>query len=38
MTDHAKLRHEGYALLRGAIPGEWLPSLRESFDTGVLPS
>lgn len=38
MTDHARLQKDGYALLRGAIPGEWLPSLRASFDAGVLPS
>lgn len=38
MIDSASLRHDGYALLRGAIPGAWLPALRNAFDAGILPS
>lgn len=38
MIDHDALHRDGYALLRGAIPAEWLPSLRATFDAGVLPS
>lgn len=32
------LDDQGYLLLRGAIPQSWLPSLREAFETGTLPS
>ena len=38
MIDHDALHRDGYALLRGAIPAGWLPSLRATFDAGVLPS
>lgn len=38
MIDHERLHQEGYALLRGAIPAEWLNDLRTTFDTGVIPS
>ena len=38
MTDHARLHRDGFTLLRGAVPAEWLPRLREVFDTHVLPS
>lgn len=37
MTAHARLQHDGYALLRGAIPAAWLPALRAAFDAGVDP-
>jgi hypothetical protein len=37
MIDREKLQHDGHALLRGAIPGDWLPSLRDAFDAGVKP-
>ncbi len=30
-----QVRREGHALLRGAIPGAWLPALRAAFDAGV---
>jgi hypothetical protein len=29
---------QGYLLLRGAIPAEWIGPLREAFETGALPS
>ncbi len=38
MLDHAQLHRDGYALLRGAIPLEWLQDLRDAFDAGVKPS
>jgi ectoine hydroxylase-related dioxygenase (phytanoyl-CoA dioxygenase family) len=38
MIDEEKLHRDGYALLRGAIPAEWLDGLRATFDTGVKPS
>ncbi len=38
MIDHAQLHREGYALLRGAIPLDWIEPLREAFETGVKPS
>lgn len=38
MIDHDQLHRDGYALLRGAIPADWLPSLRATFDAGVQPS
>jgi len=38
MIDLEQLHRDGYALLRGAIPAEWLDDLRAAFDTGVLPS
>lgn len=38
MIDRAPLHREGYTLLRGAIPTEWLAPLRAAFDAGVKPS
>lgn len=44
MTDHSphidreRLHRDGYALLRGAIPADWLPALREAFDANVASS
>ncbi|WP_443191093.1 phytanoyl-CoA dioxygenase family protein [Pseudomonas indica] len=38
MTDREQLHREGYALLRRAIPAEWLDDLRVVFDAGVKPS
>jgi len=38
MTDREQLHRDGYILLRGAIPAEWLDGLRASFDAGVKPS
>lgn len=38
MIDRKQLHRDGYALLRGAIPAEWLDDLRATFDAGVLPS
>lgn len=34
-----ELQHrDGYALLRGAIPDDWLDNLRAAFDAGIKPS
>ncbi|SDB27681.1 Phytanoyl-CoA dioxygenase (PhyH) [Pseudomonas sp. NFACC23-1] len=38
MADHKQLHQDGYALLRQAIPTEWLADLRAVFDAGVKPS
>ncbi|SCZ38202.1 MULTISPECIES: phytanoyl-CoA dioxygenase family protein [unclassified Pseudomonas] len=38
MADHKQLHQDGYALLRQAIPNEWLADLRAVFDAGVRPS
>lgn len=38
MIDREQLHRDGYALLRGAIPAEWLDDLRAAFDAGVKPS
>lgn len=38
MTDRKQLHRDGYALLRRAIPTEWLGDLRVVFDAGVKPS
>lgn len=38
MIDRDTLHRDGYALLRQAIPADWLEALRIAFDTGVLPS
>lgn len=38
MTDHPHPHHNGYALLRQAIPAHWLADLRAAFDAGVKPS
>lgn len=36
--DRNRLHRDGYALLRRAIPAEWLCALRDAFDAGVTPS
>lgn len=38
MIDREALRRDGYALLRQAIPADWLDGLRAAFDAGVKPS
>ena len=38
MLDRDRLHHDGYALLRQAIPAAWLEALRDAFDQGVTPS
>lgn len=38
MIDREQLHRDGYALLRRAIPAEWLGDLRAAFDAGVKPS
>lgn len=38
MTDRDLLHLQGYALLRQAVPPEWLDELRTVFDAGVRPS
>ncbi len=38
MIDRNQLHQDGYALLRRAIPTEWLDDLRSAFDAGVKPS
>lgn len=38
MIDTDQLNRDGYTVLRGAIPGAWLPSLRDAFEAGVMPS
>lgn len=38
MIDRNQLHQDGYALLQGAIPAEWLGDLRNAFDAGVTPS
>lgn len=38
MTNRDQLHRDGYALLRQAIPTEWLEDLRAVFDAGVRPS
>ncbi|MFZ3283972.1 phytanoyl-CoA dioxygenase family protein [Pseudomonas sp.] len=38
MTDREKLQRDGYALLRRAIPAQWLDDLRAAFEAGVIPS
>lgn len=38
MPDRQQIHQDGYALLRQAIPLEWLDELRSAFDTGVKPS
>jgi ectoine hydroxylase-related dioxygenase (phytanoyl-CoA dioxygenase family) len=38
MIDRDQLHHDGYALIRGAIPAAWLEELRATFDAGVKPS
>ena len=34
MIDHGQLHRDGYLLLRGAIPADWLEPLRAAFDAG----
>jgi len=36
--DHQQLHQNGYTLLRGAVPGDWLDDLRDTFDAMVKPS
>lgn len=38
MIDRAILHRDGYALLSGAIPADWLDGLRAAFDCNVKPS
>jgi ectoine hydroxylase-related dioxygenase (phytanoyl-CoA dioxygenase family) len=38
MIDREQFHRDGYALLRQAIPVEWLNDLRATFDAGVMPS
>ncbi|MEO5560875.1 MAG: phytanoyl-CoA dioxygenase family protein [Dokdonella sp.] len=38
MLERDKLHQDGYALLRRAIPADWLDDLRAAFDAGVKPS
>lgn len=38
MTHREQLHRNGYALLRQAVPTEWLDELRSTFDAGVTPS
>jgi len=38
MLDRDPLHRDGFALLRRAIPAEWLDDLRGAFDAGVQPS
>lgn len=38
MIDREQVQRDGYALLRRAIPAEWLDDLRSAFDAGVTPS
>lgn len=35
MIDRAQLHRDGYAILRRAIPSEWLEALRQTFEVGV---
>lgn len=32
------LAEQGYVVLRGAVPADWLPGLRVAFEAGVVPS
>jgi len=38
MSHHQQLHQAGYALLRQAIPAQWLDELRRVFEAGVKPS
>jgi ectoine hydroxylase-related dioxygenase (phytanoyl-CoA dioxygenase family) len=38
MINREQLHQDGYALLRGAIPANWLETLRAAFEAGVRPS
>ncbi len=38
MTERKQLQQDGHALLKQAIPTEWLEELRAAFETGVIPS
>ena len=38
VIDRQHLHRDGYALLRQAIPAEWLEALRATFDAGVISS
>jgi len=37
-ADARRLDADGYLLLRGAIPAEWIAPLQEAFEAGTLPS
>lgn len=37
-ADAALLDAQGYLLLRGAIPSDWLSALRDAFETGAMPT
>lgn len=36
--DARRLDEQGYLLLRGAIPADWIGALRDAFEAGALPS
>lgn len=38
MIDREQLSRDGYALVRQAIPSDWLAGLRATFDAGIRPS
>lgn len=38
MNEREQLHRDGFALLRGAVPADWLEGLRSAFDAGVKPS
>lgn len=38
IMNHQQLHRDGYALLRGVIPADWLGHLRRAFDAGVKPA
>ncbi|WP_315758112.1 MULTISPECIES: phytanoyl-CoA dioxygenase family protein [unclassified Bradyrhizobium] len=37
-ADAHRLEEDGYLLLRGAIPADWIAPLRDAFESGTLPS
>ncbi|MGJ5175193.1 phytanoyl-CoA dioxygenase family protein [Bradyrhizobium oligotrophicum] len=37
-ADARRLDEDGYLLLRGAIPADWIPLLRQAFEAGTVPS
>jgi hypothetical protein len=36
--DERRLDEDGYLMLRGAMPADWIDPLRNAFETGVIPS
>ena len=38
LMSNRKLHQDGYVLLRGAIPAQWLNDLRTAFDAGITPA